>query len=136
MIFFAVAVALALIAAVHWYLWKRLVADVSRPGGWWRRLGTVLAVLLALLVPATLVGARALSPTGAGRVLAWPGYLWVALLLYLVLAVAVLEIPRAVGRRWTRVRRGAERPPVEPTGGAGRQTAVPAPARPSAPVPD
>ncbi|GAA4210908.1 metallophosphoesterase [Actinocatenispora rupis] len=93
-------VAVALVATVHWYLWRRLVADVSRPGGWYRRVGTVLAVVLGLLVPATLIGTRVLSPAGAGRVLAWPGYLWIALLLYLTIAVAVLEVPRALVRRW------------------------------------
>lgn len=105
MVFVIVAVvAVALVAAVHWYLWRRLVADVSPPGGRWRRIGTVLAVVLGLLVPVTLVGSRVLSPAGAGRIIAWPGYLWLALLLYLVIAVAVLEVPRALARPWLRRR--------------------------------
>ncbi|HEY3506661.1 MAG TPA: metallophosphoesterase [Actinocatenispora sp.] len=105
MVFVIVAVvAVALVAVVHWYLWRRLVADVSPPGGRWRRIGTVLAVVLGLLMPATLVGSRVLSPAGAGRIIAWPGYLWLALLLYLVIAVAVLEIPRALARPWLRRR--------------------------------
>ncbi len=123
------AVVLAVLAAAHWYLWKRLVSDVSRPGGWWRRIGTVLAVLLALLVPGVLVGTRVLSPTGAGQFLAWPGYLWLALLMYLLIALAVLEIPRALGRR--ALRRALRRAVPEPD-----RRAAPEPDRPAVPEPD
>lgn len=124
MVFVIVAVvALALVAVVHWYLWRRLVKDVSAPGGWWRRVGTVLAVVLGLLVPATLIGSRVLSPAGAGRILAWPGYLWIALLLYLTLAVAVLEIPRALARPLLRPRAAVPpdgpAPAPDPAPGAG-----------------
>ncbi len=118
------AVALAVLAAAHWYLWKRLVSDVSRPGGWWRRVGTVLAVLLALLVPGVLIGTRVLSPTGAGQFLAWPGYLWLALLMYLLIVLAVLEVPRALGRR--AIRRTPTAQP-EPPHVPDQQTAPPVP---------
>ncbi|HEY0534676.1 MAG TPA: metallophosphoesterase [Actinoplanes sp.] len=75
--------------AIHFYLWKRLVRDVTGPG--WRRLvGTVVAGALAILVPLT-VGA-----TRAGHLwwLAWPGYVWIGLMFYLLVTLIPLEVPR------------------------------------------
>src|SRR4051794_26758580 len=86
-----VAVVFLVIALVHLYLWKRLVRDPLRPG-WVRRAGGLAVVLLAVLVPATLIGTR----TGAAKWLAWPGYLWIALMFYLLVALIVLEVPRLV----------------------------------------
>ncbi|HTF12351.1 MAG TPA: metallophosphoesterase [Asanoa sp.] len=85
-------VALAIIALIHFYLWKRLVRDATRPGRW-RRIGAIAAVVLGLLVPATLIGTR----TGL-TVLAWPGYLWIALMFYLLVVLLLLEIPMLVTR--------------------------------------
>ncbi|MER7894132.1 metallophosphoesterase [Micromonospora sp. NPDC094482] len=77
---------------IHLYLWKRLVRDTTRPGRW-RRIGGVTAVVLALLVPAALVGTRAKL-----HWLAWPGYLWLALMFYLLVLLVVLEVPMLVAR--------------------------------------
>ncbi|MFF5081966.1 metallophosphoesterase [Actinoplanes sp. NPDC000266] len=79
------------IGLVHFYLWKRLVKDPLRSRVA-RRTGAVIAVLLAVLAPATLIGVR----SGAVQWLAWPGYLWIALMFYLLVTLAVLEIPRLV----------------------------------------
>jgi uncharacterized protein len=87
-----VAILVALTALVHWYLWLRLIRDTTPPGPA-RRLGTVLAALLTLLVPVTLIGTRALRPEAA-RWLAWPGYLWLALVLYLLVGLLLAELPR------------------------------------------
>ncbi|MFF3252456.1 metallophosphoesterase [Actinacidiphila glaucinigra] len=92
-----VAAVLALLGGVHYYLWRRLVRDVSAPGGWWRRTGTVLAVVLPLLSVGALTGGRTL-PLAAERWLAWPGYLWLAVLLYLTLAVLAGEAVRPLLR--------------------------------------
>ncbi|MFB7664998.1 metallophosphoesterase [Kitasatospora sp. NPDC056138] len=105
---------------VQWYLWRRLVRDVSAPGGRYRRAGTVLAVLLPLLSLGALVGGQAL-PLAAERWLAWPGYLWLAVMLYLTLAVLAGELVRPLlRRRWRRPGRGAgqSRPTAGPTAGA------------------
>ena len=85
----------------HLYLWKRLVRDTTTtPRG--RRLGTAAIAAMFVVLLAGLVGGRLLGTT-LGSVLAWPGYLWLAMTLYLTLLLAVLEVPRAVlNRLWRR----------------------------------
>lgn len=97
----------AVVALMHWYIWKRLVKDTLRPGRA-RRVLTVVTVLLAVLVAATLVLPRTVGLTGAGWY-AWPGYIWFGLLVYLFLILAVLELPRLALRGWVR------RKPLETT---------------------
>ncbi|MFI7574407.1 metallophosphoesterase [Micromonospora sp. NPDC049497] len=97
---------------IHLYLWKRLVRDTTVPGRW-RRVGGITALVLALLVPATMAG------TQAGLYwLAWPGYLWLAVMFYLLVLMVALEIPMLVARLVVRRRLTA----AEPT------TAAPEPA--------
>ncbi|HEY0641217.1 MAG TPA: metallophosphoesterase [Pseudonocardiaceae bacterium] len=104
-----VVVLVGLIGLLHWYLWKRLVRDATRPGTV-RRIGTVAALVLMALVPATLIGGRALPPDTA-RWLAWPGYVWIALFFYLLVFLVLLEIPRAVLMRSARRRAAAPAAP-------------------------
>ncbi|WP_407651466.1 metallophosphoesterase [Actinoplanes sandaracinus] len=85
---------LLIIGLIHFYLWKRLVRDPLRPGRG-RRIGTALAVLLCALAPVTLIGVRA----GYVKWLSWPGYLWIAVMFYLLVTLAVLEVPRALALR-------------------------------------
>ncbi|MBE1486042.1 putative MPP superfamily phosphohydrolase [Plantactinospora soyae] len=77
---------------IHLYLWKRLVRDTTRPGRW-RRAGGVTILVLALLTPATLVGTRE-----GFYWLAWPGYLWLAVMFYLLVLMVTLELPMLVVR--------------------------------------
>ncbi|WP_410819565.1 metallophosphoesterase [Micromonospora sp. 050-3] len=87
-----VAVLALVTGLIHLYLWKRLVRDTTTPGRW-RRIGGIAALVLALLVPVTLAG------TQAGLYwLAWPGYLWLALMFYLLVVLVVLEVPMLVAR--------------------------------------
>ncbi len=114
LVFFAVV--LVVVGLIHLYLWKRLVRDPLRPG-WGRRAGTVVAVVLGLLVPATLIGVRA----GYVQWLSWPGYLWIALMFYLLVTLAVLELPRlAATRLWAARARTPEKNAValQPAGAA------------------
>ncbi|MEU1790685.1 metallophosphoesterase [Streptomyces sparsogenes] len=112
-----------LLAGVHWYLWRRLVRDTTARGGRARRAGAVAAVVLPLITVGALVSGRAGAPFAVQRALAWPGYLWLALVLYLTLALLAGEAIRPLLRRWLE-RRDAARsaPPVT----AARPAGVPA----------
>jgi predicted MPP superfamily phosphohydrolase len=84
-----VGLILLVIGLVHLYLWKRLVKDPLRAGPA-RRAGAIVAVVLAVLVPVTLIGTR----TGHFTWVAWPGFGWLALMFYLLVTLIPLEIPR------------------------------------------
>ncbi|MFE2638964.1 metallophosphoesterase [Streptomyces scopuliridis] len=99
--------AVSLVAAAHWYLWRRLVRDTTSPGGLARRLGTVAAVVLPLLSVGAVVSGRSGMPFWAQQALAWPGYLWLAALLYLLLALLVGEVVRPLLRRLLERRDGS-----------------------------
>ncbi|MFJ2870908.1 MULTISPECIES: metallophosphoesterase [unclassified Streptomyces] len=154
----AVLAVLALLAGVHRYLWRRFVGDTTARGSALRRAGTVAAYVLPLLSVGALVAGRAGAPFWLQRVLAWPGYLWLAAVLYLTLALLVGEAVRPLLRRALAVRadrtKGAYADPM-PTEGAAftspspgvnppETTAsaapatlladVPAPGRPNAPT--
>ncbi|MEV4335059.1 metallophosphoesterase [Streptomyces sp. NPDC049597] len=88
-----------LLAGVHWYVWRRLVRDTTAPGGTARRVGTVVLWVLPLLSLGALTSGRAGAPFAVQQVLAWPGFLWLAALLYLVLALVAGEVVRPVLRR-------------------------------------
>lgn len=107
-IFVLVAVAvLALLVGVHRYVWRRLVGDTTAPGSALRRAGTVAAWLLPLLSIGALVSGRAGAPFRLQQTLAWPGFLWLAALLYLTLALLVGEAVRLV-LRWVLARRAVD----------------------------
>lgn len=118
---------------VHSYLWIRLVRDTTVPRTSARRLATAGVVLSALLAPATRMLTPLFDPSdgGGGRFLAWPGYTLIGVLLYLLMALAVLELPRALLlRRWRRNagRRAGPAPapvqvPVTAAAGGGAATA-------------
>ncbi|WP_328807560.1 metallophosphoesterase [Nonomuraea antri] len=83
---------MGLVLAAHLYVWHRLVRSTTLPGGRLRKSLSWGVVGLFLLVVATFLGTR----LEYGKWLAWPGYVWIALMFYLVVILAVLEIPRAV----------------------------------------
>ncbi|MFD8644890.1 metallophosphoesterase [Streptomyces zaomyceticus] len=103
-------VVLALLGAVHWYVWRRLVRDVTTRGSLPRRLGTAAVVALPLLSFAALGSSRAGAPFLLQQVVAWPGFLWLALLLYLTLALVVGEAVRPLLLRRLARRAGAAAP--------------------------
>jgi predicted MPP superfamily phosphohydrolase len=90
-------IGLVLAGAVHWYLWRRLVRDTTRPGRA-RRIGTIGLIALVASMITALVGFRAL-PVAAERVPAWLGFTWLALMFYLLLLLLVLELPRLFAHR-------------------------------------
>ena len=97
MILFAVVIALAVVAGLaHVYLWKRLIRDTTRPG-WGRRVGGIIMILLAGLIPVTLAAENVAW-------IAWPGFLWLAFMFYLSAVLAVLELPMVAAKLWLRRR--------------------------------
>ncbi|MBJ7907124.1 metallophosphoesterase [Streptomyces sp. DSM 110735] len=103
MVIVFVLVALAVLAAVvalHHYVWRRLVRDTTRAPGPARRAGTALFTAGPLLMVAALVAERSGAPFWLQRALAWPGFLWMALALYLLLTTVAAEPVR-----WWAVRR-------------------------------
>jgi predicted MPP superfamily phosphohydrolase len=137
-VFALVALAvLALLVLVHRWLWVRLVRDTTAPRTVVRRVGTASAIALPLLSVAALVAGRAGAPFWLQQAVAWPGYLWLAVLLYLTLTMLVAEPVRAL-----LLRRMAHREPETaplPAAVATRAeaaaavTTAPEPAAPAAP---
>ncbi|MBX6382662.1 MAG: metallophosphoesterase [Microbispora sp.] len=99
------------VVVVHVYLWRRLVRASTTRGSRSRRVLTWMLVILAVLMVAALVGSRSFG-MDVERVLAWPGYLWLAVMFYLFVFGLVMEVPRAiatfvVSRRGRTAGRGA-----------------------------
>ncbi|GLY07942.1 metallophosphoesterase [Actinoplanes sp. NBRC 101535] len=107
-------VALAVLGSGHWYLWRRLIRDTTPAGSGLRRAGTALFAAGPLLAVGALMGEQLAVPLLVKRVLAWPGYLWLALFLYLFLAVLAGEVIRPLLTWWLE-RRATTRPASSPT---------------------
>ncbi|MEU4086088.1 metallophosphoesterase [Streptomyces aureus] len=116
--------ALAVLVGLHVYGYRRLVRDTTVGPGPVRRLGAAVFVAGPLLMVAAVVSERAGAPFWLQRTLAWPGFLWMPLGLYLVLALLAGEVVRPVLRRVLE-RRARSAAPAEPA-------AEPAPAEPAA----
>ncbi len=102
-VFALVALAvLAVVAGLHWYVWRRLVRDTTRGPGPARRAGTALFVTGPVLMAGALVAERTGAPFWLQRTLAWPGFLWMALALYLLLGVLAAEAVRPLLNRLSR----------------------------------
>jgi len=100
--------ALTVLVTANWYLWRRLFRDTTGGPGRARRAGAVLIGGGWVLAIAALVAERTGAPFWLQRVLAWPGFLWLALSVYLLLAVVAGELVRPLLRRFLerRDRRG------------------------------
>lgn len=91
---------------IHGYLWWRLVKGPMRPGPW-RKAATGALAVLAVSTPGALVGMHVLSPAG-GAWITWPGFIWYALLVYLLIGLLAGESLRLVVAVLRRIRRRAE----------------------------
>ncbi|MFF6993638.1 metallophosphoesterase [Streptomyces sp. NPDC008313] len=106
---------LAAFAALHRYAWCRLVRDTTRGPGPARRTGTAVIVAGPVLMFGALVAERAGAPFWLQRTLGWPGFLWMALSLYLLLALVAGEFVRPLLRRFLERRAAATEPAVRET---------------------
>ncbi|MEV6760693.1 metallophosphoesterase [Streptomyces sp. NPDC051105] len=104
--------ALAVVAGLYWYLWRRLVRDTTTGWGRSRRLGTAAFVIGPVLMVAALSTEVGHAPFPLQQTLAWPGFLWMALSLYLLLAVVAGEVIRPLLSRLLK-RLASERPEPE-----------------------
>ncbi|MFH8659873.1 metallophosphoesterase [Streptomyces afghaniensis] len=95
---------LAVIVTANWYVWRRLFRDTTRGPGLTRRAGATLIAGGWLLAITALVAERTGAPFWLQQVLAWPGFLWLALSIYLLLAVVAGEVVRPL-LRWFLERR-------------------------------
>ncbi|MDX2846034.1 metallophosphoesterase, partial [Streptomyces ipomoeae] len=112
-VFILVAVlVLAVFAALHWYAWRRLVRDTTRGPGLARRVGTGVFIAGPVLMVAGFAAERGGAPFWLQRTLTWPGFMWLAFALYLLLALLVGELVRPLVRRLVerRAPAPAERP--------------------------
>ncbi|MGQ4432920.1 MULTISPECIES: metallophosphoesterase [unclassified Streptomyces] len=93
-------VAVAVLGGLHWYVWRRLVRDTTRAWGPARITGTVVLVAGPVLMIAALAAERGGAPFWLQQTLGWPGFLWMALAIYLLLAVLAGEVLRPLLRRF------------------------------------
>ncbi|WP_063058162.1 metallophosphoesterase [Nocardia sienata] len=83
-----------LIAGLHWYLWRRLVRDTTRDGSRWRIPGGIVLGAGAIAMCGAFGVMFAEVDRAEWRWLTWPGFLWAALFLYLLLGVLAGEVVR------------------------------------------
>ncbi|EPD60837.1 metallophosphoesterase [Streptomyces sp. HGB0020] len=129
---------LGVLVTANWYLWRRLFRDTTARPGPVRRAGTAVIAGGWVLAVGALVAERAGAPFRLQQVLAWPGFLWLALSIYLLLAVVAGEIVRPLVLRVLARRKQAaadgrqEQPEPEPE---AEPVHEPGPGPQSAPVP-
>ncbi|MFD6330029.1 metallophosphoesterase [Streptomyces niveus] len=134
-------VAIALVAGAHYYIWRRLVRDTTTAGGTARRAGTAVLILLPVLTFTGVGVGRADTPFALKQILGWPAYMWLATLLYLLLALLVGEAVRPLLRRVLERRAATaggtttEPAPVEEPATVGAPAAPAAPADVPPPAP-
>lgn len=103
--------ALTVLVTANWYLWRRLFRDTTGGPGRARRVGAAVIGGGWVLAIGALVAERAGAPFWLQRVLAWPGFLWLALSIYLLLAVVAGEVVRPLLARFLE-RRDRRREPA------------------------
>jgi predicted MPP superfamily phosphohydrolase len=103
-------VMVSVLVVANWYLWRRLFRDTTRAPGPVRRAGAVLIAGGWVLAVGALVAERAGAPFWLQRTLAWPGFLWLALSIYLLFALLVGEAVRPLLRRHLERRERAREP--------------------------
>jgi predicted MPP superfamily phosphohydrolase len=86
-----ISVACAVVAGVHYYFWVRLVRDTQLTGSA-RFVGSLLVVALAALIVATATLGRLWPPLG--RLLAWPGFVWMGAMFVLLVLLAGTDLMR------------------------------------------
>ncbi len=98
-VFAFIAIAVSLLAGIHYYLWARLIRD-PRWAAPWVTVGGTLLSLLAASIPLSLFLGR--GDGGYRRGFVWGGYVWLGvmfLLFTVVLSTDLLRLLAAIARR-------------------------------------
>ncbi|MGW1541144.1 metallophosphoesterase [Streptomyces sp. NPDC002309] len=106
-------VVVSVLVAANWYLWRRLFRDTTRSPGVSRRVGAAVIAGGWVFAIGALVAERSGAPFWLQRTLAWPGFLWLALSVYLLLAVVAGELVRPFLRRYLERRDARRRGPAD-----------------------
>ncbi|WP_408055883.1 metallophosphoesterase [Streptomyces blattellae] len=96
----AVALAVAVLVTSNWYLWRRLFRDTTTGPGWARRAGAAVVAGGWVLAVGALVAEQTHAPFWLQQAVAWPGFMWLALWVYLLLGVVAGEVVRPLLRRF------------------------------------
>lgn len=109
-------IVLIVVFGIHFYLWWRLFRSTTRPGSRGRKIGVWLIVAADVILVSTLILTR--LDTGLGW-LAAIGYTWLAVMFYLLVTLAILEIPAAIAKRLATPKQRAVRSADKPVPDAG-----------------
>jgi predicted MPP superfamily phosphohydrolase len=97
-----IAIALLLLAGIHYYIWLRLVRDPQLPAPW-NAIASVVLVALGASAPAALFLGR--DHPALRKALIWPAYVWLGTMFLLFTTLVVLDglrlllaLARAIGR--------------------------------------
>lgn len=82
-------------AAIHYYLWHRLVSAPHWPSPW-ALVGTWVLIGLAVSIPLAFIASRVLPRVAAGPI-AWTAYLWMGSMFLLLCLLLPAEAVRAFG---------------------------------------
>lgn len=98
---FRIVISVAMVF-IHLYLWKRLVKDTTHSGRTrWILTGALSVGPVFMIAALNLPKVTGLEMAGW---YSWPGYLWMAYVLYLFLILVVLEPVRFATRKWVEKR--------------------------------
>jgi hypothetical protein len=92
LIFFTIAV--TVVAAVHYYLYRRLVVAPALPQPWFT-VARITLIALAVSIPLSFLIARLLG-TGTSRYLLFPVYVWMGLMLMFFFVLLSFELVRGL----------------------------------------
>lgn len=123
----AAVAALAALAGMQWYVWRRLVRDTTAGPGAARRAGSVAFVAGPLLMFGVIAAEQTGAPFWLQQVLAWPGFMWMALSIYLFLALLAAELVRPFFLRRRSLKRLFLRRRTKPASTGEARSAEPAP---------
>ncbi len=79
--------------AIHYYFWARLVRDTALPAPY-RTAAIGALIVLGAILPLPMLLARVSGPLA--RIVAWPAFVWMGLMLFLLVALLVADGAQAV----------------------------------------